>query len=547
MIRRAGAAAVALACLAPALAAQRHTDLALPSTAGAITPADLRARLEMLAADSLLGRASGSRGDWVAAEMVAEAFRRAGLEPAGENGTYFQTVPIVLQRVDPAAALAVDDTALVLWRDFVPATGGRGFAVGRPRPIDGDTVIFAGTLGDTAHMIAPQAAVGRIVVLAAPRMGPVATAFYWRAAGLDRFPQAAALAVVVLDITPPRSLESLREGVPQLAPAADAAVVPAAMLLSERAAGILLARPFAGARPGMLGHVVHGSLGAWATPAPYPARNVIARLPGRDAALRGEYVALSAHNDHIGFSHAPVDHDSLRIARASRGGTASPAALDSARRLRPARLDSIYNGADDDGSGTVALMEIAEALGAARKPPRRSILFISHTAEEIGLVGSAWFTDHPTVPRDSIVAEIDLDMVGRGDASDIAGGGPGYLEVVGARRRSTEFGAITDSIAASMRPPFVINYAVDAPGHPDQDYCRADHFSYARYGIPALNMSRGDHIDYHQVTDEAQYIDFDALARVATFAELIAVAVADRDHPLVRDRPAPDPRAPCVQ
>jgi Zn-dependent M28 family amino/carboxypeptidase len=175
------------------------------------------------------------------------------------------------------------------------------------------------------------------------------------------------------------------------------------------------------------------------------------------------------------------------------------------------------------------------------------MLFISHTAEEMGLVGSAWYTDHPTVPRDSIVAEIDLDMVGRGDAADIAGGGPGYLEVVGARRRSTELGMITDSIAAAMRPPFVINYAVDAPGHPDQDYCRADHFSYARYGIPALNMSRGDHVDYHQVTDETQYIDFDALARVATFAELIAVTVADRDHRLVRDRPAPDPHAPCVQ
>ena len=546
-MRHARAVSVALACLALGARAQQHTDLRPPATTGAITAADLRARLEMLAADSLMGRGTGTRGDWVAAEIIADAFRRAGLEPAGENGTFFQTVPIVMQKVDPAATLVVDDSALALWRDFLPVTGGRGFAVGTPRAIDGDTVIFAGTLGDTAHLIAPAAGAGRIVVLAAPRIGPLASAYYWRAAGLDRYPQAAALAVVVLDIYPERFLESLRDGVPQLAPAPNAPAVPAAMLLSERAAGILLGRPFEGARPGLVGHVVHGWLGAWSVPADYPARNVVARLPGRDAALRGEFVSLSAHNDHVGFSHAPMDHDSLRLARATHAAAPSGAALDSARRVHPARLDSIYNGADDDGSGTVAILEIAEALASAKQAPRRSILFVSHTAEEIGLVGSAWYTDHPTVPRDSIVAEIDLDMVGRGSADDITGGGPGYLEVVGARRRSTELGAITDSLAASMRPPFVINYAVDAPGHPDQDYCRADHFSYARYGIPALNMSRGDHIDYHQVTDEVQYIDFDALARVATFAEQIAVTVADLDHRLVRDRPAPDPRAPCVQ
>ena len=542
-----GRALLALACAASAARAQQHTDLHPPSTASAISAQDLRARLEMLSADSLLGRATGSRGDWVAAEMVADAFRRAGLAPAGEHGTYFQTVPIVMERVDPTATLAVDDTALALWRDFLPVTGGRGFESGTPRAIDGDTAIFAGTLGDTAHMIAPQAGAGRLVVFAAPRIGPIASAYYWRAAGLDRYPQAAAIAVVVLDIYPQRYLAALRDGVPQLAPPANAPTVPAALLLSDRAAGMLLGRPFSGARPGLVGHVVHGSLGSWSEPAPYPARNVVAILPGRDGAVRGEYVSLSAHNDHVGFSHEPVDHDSLRLAHAARNGVASSAAVDSAHRARPARADSIFNGADDDGSGTVALMEIAEAMAAAPQKPRRSILFISHTAEEIGLVGSAWYTDHPTVARDSIVAEIDLDMVGRGRADDIEGGGPGYLEVVGARRRSTEFGALTDSIAAAMRPPFVINYAVDAPGHPDQDYCRADHFSYARYGIPALNMSRGEHIDYHQVTDEAQYIDFDALARVAIFAEEIALAVADLDHRLGRDKPAPDPHAPCVQ
>lgn len=170
-----------------------------------------------------------------------------------------------------------------------------------------------------------------------------------------------------------------------------------------------------------------------------PARNVIAIFPGSDPALRGEYVAITAHNDHIGFTRNSVDHDSLHIFNSvvrpmgadSRMRAPTPEEwtrirrmIDSVRALRPPRRDSIRNGADDDGSGTIALIEIAEALARGNVKPRRSILLVSHTAEEAGLIGSEWFTDHPTVPIHSIVAEFDVDMIGRGAAADIAGGGP---------------------------------------------------------------------------------------------------------------------------
>ena len=515
---------------------------AAPATTRAITTSDLRARLEILAADSLMGREAGSRGAWVASAIIADWFLRAGLQPAGDSGTYFQVVPVEIRRVDPAAAISVEGVPLVLWTDFVPVTGGRGLAIGPPRAVNRATVVFGGTLGDTAHMIASAAGAGRVVVLAAPRAPDGSRSpYYSRAAGLQRYPQASALAIVVLDIYPRRLLEALRDGTPQAARVAGAAPVPAAMLISEYAAGILLGRPLWRARPGDVGQTLRGSLGAGPMPAPYPARNVIAILPGADPDHRHQYVALSAHHDHIGFSHHPVDIDPLR--RAPMGAPGAGRSTDST----VPRRDSIYNGADDDGSGTVALVEIAEELAAAPPRPSRSILFVSHTAEEIGLVGSAWFAAHATVPRDSIMAEIDLDMVGRGTAADVKGGGPSYLELVGSRRLSKEFGAITDSVAARQTPPFVINYAFDAPGHPDNDYCRADHFSYARYGIPALNMSRGEHLDYHEVTDEPQYIDYDDLARVARFAEDLAVTLADLDHPLVVDHPRPDPNAPCVQ
>ncbi|HVX40827.1 MAG TPA: M28 family peptidase [Gemmatimonadaceae bacterium] len=293
------------------------------------------------------------------------------------------------------------------------------------------------------------------------------------------------------------------------------------------------------------------------------ARNVIAIVPGGDPALHGEYVAITAHNDHVGFSRFGVDHDSLRafntVVRPQGADSpvreATPAEarrvreiLDSLRRIRPPRRDSIYNGADDDGSGTVALLEIAEAFAKGGAQPRRSILLVSHTAEEEGLIGSSWFTDHPTVPIDSIVAEIDLDMVGRGSARDIEGGGPTYLEVVGLRRLSSEYGDWFEAVNAKEPLPFVFNYEYDAPGHPAQYYCRADHYSYARYGIPSVSLSRGGHMDYHQVTDEPQYIDYPDYARLTSLVFDAALYVANADHAPRLDGPKPtNPHVPCRQ
>ncbi len=173
-------------------------------------------------------------------------------------------------------------------------------------------------------------------------------------------------------------------------------------------------------------------------PAAEPARNVIGIVRGSDPKLRGEYVAIGGHNDHIGFNRNAVDHDSIRIwnrivrpeGADDAGKQATPeqqaqvvAALAAfrARHAGADRPDSISNGADDDGSGSVAVLEIAERIGSLKQKPKRSILFVWHTAEEKGLLGSRYFTDHPTVPRDSIVAQLNMDMVGRGNADDETG------------------------------------------------------------------------------------------------------------------------------
>ena len=529
------------------------------STSADITAADLERRLYLIAHDSMRGRDPGDIGNFKATEYIASEFRRLGLRPAGENGTYFQTVPFM--RAAPASgdALEVGGAALTLGRDFVPVMPSAA-----RRPIAGAQAIYAGAISDTTGWPARDAVQGKIVVFDAARapngqrvLGP------FRGLGSSgRFAGAAALALVQLDLVPSELVARFVGGQRMLDSTRNPAMLPQ-IWITPAAASRLLGTDLASAGHGVIGPAVRGSLDIQFTAVPFAARNVVAVLEGSEPSLRGQYVSLTAHNDHVGFNHAPVDHDSIRafntvvrpMGADSRITAGTPEQmvrvrqiLDSLRRLRAPRPDSIYNGADDDGSGTVSILEIAEALASRPQRPRRSILFVSHTGEESGLVGSAWFTDHATVPIDSIVAEIDQDMIGRGTASDLPEAGPTYLEVVGLRRLSRAFGDAVEAANATQPAPFVFNYQYDTPGHPLQYYCRADHYNYARYGIPSVAISRGEHMDYHQVTDEPQYISYPDLMRVSRMVMDAAVAIANADKRPALDGPRPtDPHAPCRQ
>jgi len=331
--------------------------------------------------------------------------------------------------------------------------------------------------------------------------------------------------------------------------------------------------PLAGLAPGAGGATATVDVRFTASPTAAPARNVVAVLPGSDPRLRGEYVAIGAHNDHLGVGGTPQDHDSVRIWNhvvrpegaddvGKRATAAQQAAVDSAlatfraRHAGADRPDSIFNGADDDGSGSVSVLEIAERLASLKPRPRRSVLFVWHTAEEKGLLGSHYFTDHPTVPRDSIVAQLNLDMVGRGGAGDETGhtkdgtalhGGPSYVQLVGSRRLSTELGDLVERVNREGHHDLTLDYALDANGHPSNIYCRSDHYEYARYGIPIVFFTTGLHSDYHQLTDEPEYIDYEHMARVASLVEDVAAHVADSDHRPVVDQPRPDPTGTCRQ
>ncbi|HEX8138969.1 MAG TPA: M20/M25/M40 family metallo-hydrolase, partial [Pyrinomonadaceae bacterium] len=218
-------------------------------------------------------------------------------------------------------------------------------------------------------------------------------------------------------------------------------------------------------------------------------QNVVAVLEGSDPVLKNEYVALGAHYDHVGIGAA-------------------------------VNGDNIYNGADDDGSGTTALLAIADALAHTRARPKRSVLFVWHCGEEKGLWGSQYFTEHPTVPLAQIITQLNIDMIGRskreGDtsAANRALTGPNEIYVIGSKMMSTDLGNLSEAVNKSYLG-LSFNYLYDNPKDPNRFFFRSDHFNYARKGIPIIFYFDGEHEDYHKPGDSPDKIDYQKMERVA--------------------------------
>jgi hypothetical protein len=538
-----------------------------PRTSPAITPLDLMTRLYKFADDSMMGREAGSIYNDRATDYIAAELKRLGLKPAGENGTYFQS-PLIQRTFADSSWIGVGDRKFTLWKDFAPRHQGdtlRSFA--------GVPVVFGGTWGDTTTYISPAEAAGKVVLIRLPLTadGRPDGSTVNRSVLSARYANAAAVAVQQLDYVSREYVQHNYAG-PEAALKVDQRIPdarPPYFYVTDTVAAELLGAPIATARSGMAGRSMSGRL--LETTGVAPGRNVLAILPGSDRKLRGQYVSIGAHNDHEGFSQTPADHDSIKavMMHAAPQGADSPepkptpeqwakirVTMDSLRKLHPSRPDSIYNGADDDGSGSMALLEIAERFATSSVRPKRSVIFAWHVGEEKGMLGSSYFTDHPTIPRDSIVAQLNIDMIGRGRATDATGeskegqllkGGPGYLQLIGSRRLSSELGNLVEETNARGKFGFKFDYALDANGHPQNIYCRSDHYSYAKWGIPIVFFTTGGHADYHQVTDEPQYIDYGHMSSIAKLIHATAVRVGNLGHRPAVDQPKPDPRGACRQ
>ncbi len=251
-------------------------------------------------------------------------------------------------------------------------------------------------------------------------------------------------------------------------------------------------------------------------------RNVVGIVEGGDAQLKKTYVAFGAHYDHMGYSEGEIVQTSFGPRRAESRGRVTEGALE----------DRFWNGADDDGSGTVAIMAVAKAFALGPRP-RRSLIFVWHTGEERGLYGSRYFADYPSVPIDSIVAEINMDMVGRNRDNKPEEANTLYL--IGSDRISTELHNLSIDANQTLPRPLKLDFEMNDPADLEQFYYRSDHYSYAAKGIPIVFFTTGLHPDYHANTDSEDKINYEKMGRIGQLAYLIGLRVANLNHTPARD------------
>jgi hypothetical protein len=566
---RAWAVAVALAA---AITVAGHAE---SPGAAAIRQDDLRRWLTYIASDELQGRATYTTGLGLAASYLSRELEAAGVAPGGDNGSYLQTVRVLGVKTTSRSRVVV--TVRGQSRTFADGDGVTfprnmgatqtltldhvefgGYGLDLPsanlsaygtRSIVGAAVVWLGPggpssvtqrqqrlLGGRARAAFERGAVASIGQAAPPAAGrgraagPAATAPA-PAAGSAPAPASAAPAagrgaIPAADFTTSQRLDL---PVPPAITASDAFFE---FLFSAAPVPYTELTRLAAAREPLPGFRLDGVTVRFEIDATYQvvrtqlSQNVVAIVKGRDRALRERYVAFGAHYDHVGYAEGEVAGADGAARRAGAPGVVT----------RGAEQDRIWNGADDDGSGTVALLALARAFAKGPRP-RRSLLFVWHTGEERGLLGSRYFADYPTVPLDRIDAQLNVDMIGRNRDDKPAEANTVYP--VGSDRISSDLDAVLQAANTSLRRPLTLDYALNDATDPEQIYYRSDHYSYAAKGIPIVFFTTNLHPDYHANTDDVGKIEFEKLWRVTGLIYETGLRLANRQAPLVRDRRGP--------
>ncbi len=490
-----GASVVSCVALAEAGAQASVNNAALPPALSAIRESDLKRDLFFFASDAMRGREAGTLDELRAAGWMAQQARTAGLQPAGADGTYFQWWSMRRLRQSDNSHVAIGVTTLVLDKDAVV------FA-----PVDAavDSPLLFVEPGAT---VSADDVRGKAIAteLGAPPAGAEARRYAASAlrALSQKFLQMGAAAVIIASDSASESafgsagdaMARGRYGIDSAGttaywPDPEGGLVrppPQPPVIWVRRA---LLNTLRAANQQFTAHLVTEDY-------LYPSVNIVGTVRGTDPRLRAEYVEYSGH----------IDHDGVRT---------------------PIAGDSIWNGADDNGSVSVAMLAIARAF--VKHPGKRSVIFVWHGAEERGLLGSRYFSTHPTVPLTDIVAVLNGDMIGRNnpDTATILGVQPPH-------RNSTAL--VETALAANQRlTKFAIDSIWDRPSHPEGWYFRSDHIPYARLGIPTISFSTNLHADYHKPTDEPDRINYAKLTRMTDWMYATGWAVANTPT-----RPAIDP------
>jgi hypothetical protein len=441
-----------------------------------IRPSSLRGDLSFLASDLLEGRDTPSRGLDIAAEYIAAQFRRAGLEPGGDG--YFQSARMAVseaKRNTFELKLSRPDGSL--------SANSKDLLIDASTALDlSDTPVFKLDLTD-AELVQGLTA-GQVegkVILTEFRRGAMANA----RTAFEKLREAKPAVIVTIDS------RAAGEDEPQAKRLVDPEIAPAP------APRITLAGPdaarFYGALNAGLTDAVASIHAAAPSRTPVTLHNVMGILRGSDPALKDTCVLLTAHYDHIG-------------------------------RLADGPGDRIYNGANDDGSGTVSVIEVARALASLHQHPRRSIVFMTFFGEEEGMVGSHYYARHPAWPIDKTIAQLNLEQVGRTDSSE----GP---QVSNATLTGFDYSDLSNYLAKAGELTGIKLYK--HPKNSDPYFRLSDNIPLAEAGVPAHTLAVAfEFPDYHGLGDEWQKIDYDNMAKVDRMVATALVMIANADQPV---------------
>jgi hypothetical protein len=471
-----------------------------PQAIKEIREQDLKRDLYFMASDEMRGREAGTLDEMRASMWVADQMRKIGLTPKGDMGSWFQWWNMRRSRISTtSSSVKLGTRTLALWSDITPATNAAADVMA--------PTIFVADARDTTVDVHGKIAVATLVAPPPTAIRSTTNTYeynYTRPAitamsnALIR--RGAAGVVIVADSI----AEIAFDGVAKVQSRGTYDVVGGVPRFSRNPTA---AAPPRQTVPVLLVH--RGALNDWRTDGTpvdirlrsevfdYPSVNVIGEVRGTDPKLRDEYVLFSSHQDHDGVRYVVAG-------------------------------DSIWNGADDNATTSVALLGIARAW--VKQPSKRSALFVFHGAEERGLLGSRYHAAHPVVPLDKIVAVLNGDMLGRNspDTAALMGSQPPHRNSIALVQMAID--------ANNATSKFVIDSLWDRPDHPEGWYFRSDHVPYAERGVPSLFFSSNLHNDYHTPRDEPKTIDYGKLTRIAQWMYMTGWLAGN-----AAERPAVDP------
>lgn len=436
-----------------------------PPALTSIKESELKRDLFILASDSMRGKRAGTLDEIMAATWLAQQAQEAGLEPAGDNGTYFQFFPLHRSKISEESEVLINEKELKLWDEAW---------VRNPiqSNLEAPVVWFDSISDKTTNLKGKVVAMNLMPPAKLPAEGMSLWVYRYAHAAIreqvEKLKNSGAEAVILVADSIAESEigffgNGLEEGTYGLEKRQfDPSEKPVILVSSTWAEELQKKNARLKAKLGVNTYE-------------YPSVNVVAKVPGTDPKLKDEYVLFSGHHDHDGIGV-------------------------------PVKGDSIWNGADDNASVSVALLAIGRAF--KEKPGGRSALFVWHGAEERGLFGSRYFVQNPTVKKDAIVAVLNADMIGRNAPDEAA-----LLGSIPPHRNSAEL--VEMALDANRElTMFTVDTSWDKADHPENWYFRSDHLPYAQAGIPAIFFTTLLHPDYHTPEDEADRIDLAKMTRM---------------------------------